>query len=158
MSRRARRPAPQAVHFRGVSQPRLFSDAGEVHDPSTVIGAPRPSLVHRFMDDFRPGGRPFPVSGYGADQPHVAIRRRLGLPVTAAVSAAVRSPVRSPASLKRIASSWHAFNALKVDKRVRFCVQRHQRRQVLHALGIAGRRGLGRNGVRRSENSNWRCA
>lgn len=45
-----------------------------------------------------------------------------------------------------------AFKAFDVPTRVAFnrpagvslCVKRHRRRQVMHALGLAGRRGLGR--------------
>lgn len=37
------------------------------------------------------------------------------------------------------------------------CVRRRIRRAVLHAFGIAGRRGLGRGGVRRNEFSSIGC-
>lgn len=46
---------------------------------------------------------------------------------------------------------------VRAPVRERFCVQRKIRREVMHALGLAGRRGLGRGGVRRRSSSSWRC-
>lgn len=42
-------------------------------------------------------------------------------------------------------------------RRVSFCIRRKARREVLFALRIGGLRGIGRNGVRRSLTSHWRC-
>lgn len=42
-------------------------------------------------------------------------------------------------------------------KRVLLCVRRNIRKQVLHAFGIAGRRGLGRDGVKWNEDSKISC-
>lgn len=52
-----------------------------------------------------------------------------------------------------------AFKALRVVEpaRVLMCVRRGIRREVLHALGIAGSRGLGRGGVRRTVDSAYSC-
>lgn len=65
----------------------------------------------------------------------------------------------SPLAKQQQALSWRRFNELRVrvPARVAFCVRRKQRREVMHALGIAGRRGLGRGGVRRRESSQWAC-
>lgn len=41
--------------------------------------------------------------------------------------------------------------------RVAFCLRRTLRRSFLFAVGIAGRRGLGRRGVRRTQNSQYSC-
>lgn len=42
-------------------------------------------------------------------------------------------------------------------RRVYFCVQRKKRKEVLFAKNIAGKRGIGRKGVRRTQNSQYRC-
>lgn len=54
--------------------------------------------------------------------------------------------------------AWSAFRSLAVamPSRARFCVQRKQRREVLFAKQVAGRRGLS-GPYRRTESSNWRC-
>lgn len=156
-SRHRRAAVTAAVHFPSVSQPRVFNDAGEAYFPSNAESLPRvrSTLVHRSLDELVKRVRPF-ESGYGADEPHNAIRRRLGLPIVSA-SAAVRSPVRSVASLPKLARYWRAFNVLAVNKKVHFCVQRKQRREVLFARKIAGRSGLGLRGVVRRPESSWRC-
>lgn len=38
-----------------------------------------------------------------------------------------------------------------------FCLRRQSRKQVLFAYGVAGRRGLGRNGVHRNASSYYSC-
>lgn len=47
---------------------------------------------------------------------------------------------------------------VRAPSRARFCLQRKQRKEVLFAYGVAGRRGVGR-GKRwnRNANSQWRC-
>lgn len=46
---------------------------------------------------------------------------------------------------------------LNAPSRVLFCLRRKIRKAVLHAFGVAGRRGIGRGGVNRTANSMWRC-
>lgn len=43
------------------------------------------------------------------------------------------------------------------DFRAAFCVRRAVRREVLHAVGVAGKRGIGAGGVRRTANSKRKC-
>lgn len=47
--------------------------------------------------------------------------------------------------------------AFASPKAVPLCVRRGVRKEVLHALGVAGKRGLGRGGVRRGPSSNVSC-
>jgi len=47
--------------------------------------------------------------------------------------------------------------AFEEPSRVLVCVRRKIRKEVLHAFGIAGRRGLGRGGVQFNENSKFSC-
>lgn len=48
--------------------------------------------------------------------------------------------------------------SIRLPGRVRFCVQRAQRRQVLFALGRAGYSGSApKRSYRRTQNSQWRC-
>lgn len=46
---------------------------------------------------------------------------------------------------------------IRAPRRVYFCISRKQRREVFHALGLAGERGFGKRGVRRTQNSQYRC-
>lgn len=46
---------------------------------------------------------------------------------------------------------------IRAPRHVHFCLSRKQRREVFHALGLAGRRGFGKRGVRRTQNSQYRC-
>lgn len=159
--RRFRRHRAQAVSLSSLpfndsadSHADLFFRAGEPSNALT-LGLPR-SGVHRFMESDRRSVLPV-WSGYGADEPHVSIRRRLKLPVRA-VRPSVLGPSRLLQAIRR-AESWRAFNVLqvRVPARVRFCQQRSTRRQVLFAAGVGGRRGSAPGPYRRSENSNWRC-
>jgi hypothetical protein len=127
--------------------------------------APR-SLVHRLSRLAESGSDPLSLlrtlRGYGGKAPMQALNPGLlarhvrALPVFRRRLAPTPTPKSRRSALAR---SWHDFNALqvRVPARVSFCVRRHRRRETLFALGIAGGRGLGRHGVRRTENSNWRC-
>lgn len=80
-----------------------------------------------------------------------------------------RVRVRSQPSGRRVFPSWKpavsVFSKdrlraqLRANPRAGFCVRRKQRREVIHALGIAGRVGLrGRGGsYYRRESSQWVC-
>lgn len=61
-------------------------------------------------------------------------------------------------SASRGAADWAAFRKLPaLDHRTRVCVSRRVRRGVLFAFNVAGKRGLGRGGVRRSVDSSYGC-
>lgn len=67
-----------------------------------------------------------------------------------------RSPPRAPAP------PWGGGGVpfalvTKFPRQVRYCMQRHSRREVLFARGVAGRRGSAPGPYRRKESSNWRC-
>lgn len=160
--KRFRRSQPgQAVHVPGVSHPRVFIDGGEPYSalPSPG-GAPRPS-VHRLFDLDRIGSGSFTdfSPGYGGrlESPMQVLRRVLRSPVASAVVRVGRPPVRSVASQRRSALSWRAFNALQDNPRSRVCVRRLQRKQVLFAKKVAGRRGGSPGPYRRNLYSQWGC-
>lgn len=78
-----------------------------------------------------------------------------------------RSPLYNFPPTKRAASprnqrgvnftAWR-FVTSGVPSRVQFCVKRKQRREVLHAYGVAGRRGVGRGKrLHRSAVSRYSC-
>jgi len=61
-------------------------------------------------------------------------------------------------SATRGAADWAAFRKFpQLDHRTRVCVSRRVRRGVLFAFDVAGKRGLGRGGVRRSVDSSYGC-
>lgn len=140
--------------------PRTFVDGGE---PFTALPEVPPvrSNVHRLFDLDRIGSRSFGdfSPGYGGrlESPMQALRRVVRSPVTSAAVRVGRSPVRPPVSPQARATWWRAFNALKVDRRVPFCVRRLQRKQVLFALKVAGRRGGSPGPYRRRADSQWSC-
>lgn len=65
--------------------------------------------------------------------------------------------VRAAQGMVRPYSYLQSGLRIRAPRRVYFCVQRKQRKEVLFAKNIAGRRGLGRRGVRRTQNSQYRC-
>lgn len=149
-----------------VLTPVAFSDATDSIKPAgdppffrSSEAAPR-SLVHRLtaLDRLASGATNI-GKGYGGrpESPIKSLRQVFRSPVVT-VGVPGKRPL-TPASQKRIELSWRAFNVLqaKAPASVRYCVRRKQRRETLFALDIAGRRGLGRRGVRRTENSNWSC-
>lgn len=163
--RRFRKNRPQPVRH----HPMAFTDVADSHatDLSTwgaaITPAKRslpPGGVRRLLE-LDAYGQPERIfwAGYGAAQPHVspqsAVRRSVVLPVFRSAK-----PL-SPLQAQQRNASWRAFNVLQIQapRRVAFCVRRKQRREVLHAYGIAGRRGLvGRGGgYRRTADSHWRC-
>jgi len=119
--------------------------------------APSPS-VHRLLRSIARSSGFLP--GYGAGKPHVAFS-----PVPTrhvAPSAIVRLPgVRYPLppASQKTSASWRDFNVVRFPfpKTTTVCIRRKSRREVLHALGVAGRRGLGLSGVHRTPDSSWRC-
>lgn len=68
-----------------------------------------------------------------------------------------------PKSIKAAQGTVRPYSYLQSGLRIRaprhvyFCLSRKQRREVFHALGLAGRRGFGKGGVRRTQNSQYRC-
>lgn len=147
-----------------------FTDVGDSHTDSTTyrgrgsvlpanLQLPRDGVRRLLdLDSFGDPERIFFSPGYGAGEPHrasSAVRRSV------APQFVTWSKPRSPLQAHLQRQSWKAFQVLQVQapRRVVFCVRRKQRKEVLHALGIAGRRGLrGRGGsYHRTENSNWAC-
>lgn len=66
--------------------------------------------------------------------------------------------------LGSLAYQWHSAMAplrklqMLAPRRVLFCLRRKVRKEIMFALNIAGRRGVGAGKRwRRTENSNWRC-
>lgn len=112
---------------------------------------PARSNVHRLLSRIRDAAL---LSGYGADKPHV-------VPRFTPVAAAPIKLARLPAARRQITplqASFRAFNVLRFpNPKVAVCVRRKVRKEVLHALGVAGSRGLGRSGVHRSADSSWGC-
>lgn len=162
--RRSSTPALTAVPFNDSadshSRAGFLSGGGPPSRPSEA--APRAS-VHRLYRIAYSESDPLSLlrSINGAGAPLQALNRSLRLrPVRALpLLPGKRLPHPPPESQRRLAKWWRDFNALqvRVPSKVAFCVRRKQRRETLFALDIAGRRGLGRHGVRRNENSNWSC-
>lgn len=153
--RRSQPVATAAVAFNDSTDSHVepYSIAGEASFPSTR-SVPRDGVRRLSWVDLVESIPSVSKPGYGAGQPHdYLVRRRRRLPVPVRVP-----PVPHPFARQR-AASWQAFRLLKVrvPSRVRFCVQRHQRKQVLFARGVAGRRGSAPGPYRRTENSQWRC-
>lgn len=65
--------------------------------------------------------------------------------------------VRAAQGIARPYSYLQSGLRINAPRRVYFCLSRKQRREVFHALGLAGRRGFGKRGVRRTQNSQYRC-
>lgn len=66
-------------------------------------------------------------------------------------------PVRTPT--RKSGGPWRFWGSLsvRVPERVKFCVQRKERREVLFARRVAGRRGTAPGPYRRSPKSQWSC-
>lgn len=80
---------------------------------------------------------------------------RRELPKLAVSRAALTQSPAKPTRLKR--PPLYQLN-IQAPSRVKFCVRRKIRREVMFARNMAGRRGIGRGKTwRRSENSNYSC-
>lgn len=115
------------------------------------------------VEDWLVGGDPLP-------RPLPLIRRSDVLehdfdlttrPQSTAVDAFLDSvPDRSTKVVERF-DSFEATPPLRVELRPTLdpvgCFRRGLRREVLHALGIAGKKGLGRGGVKRKAESSYKC-
>lgn len=158
--RRSQPVATAAVAFTDSTDSHVepYSIAGEASFPSTR-SVPRDGVRRLLWVDLVESVPFHTVPGYGAGQPHVSPYVRRRLPGVGATGQARRAftPPRLLQAQRRI--DWHAFQQLRVrvPARVRFCVQRHQRKQVLFALKVAGRRGSAPGPYRRREEFNWRC-
>lgn len=82
--------------------------------------------------------------------------RRYGVPPIVDIPPLYRRAALPRTPRLRNGPSWRLF--VRVPYRERFCVKRKQRKQVLFAYGVAGRRGIGR-GKRwiRNSTSSYRC-
>lgn len=138
------------------SYSRPFFNAGANPFPSLAAAAPR-SLVQRNTSlaklqalDSRSWEDLTRIRGDGG-APHALSKRprRVIGPVP------MPEPYRLNPLLK--ARSYRSLNTLRADKSVTFCVRRKQRREVLFARKVAGRKGLGGGGVRRTISSSWSC-
>lgn len=127
--------------------------------PALAPAAPR-SLVRRLLD-IESSGNPDRLfwRGYGAREPHVSVRDSVRRSVAPSFRRGAVS--RSPLQAHSPSDSWAAFRKLKVSApaRVMFCVRRRQRREVLFAFGVPGKRGLrGAGGhYKRNAFSSWSC-
>lgn len=146
----ATRPRRFVDDYDAVSSASNLLGLGEPYYGSTA-GAPAPSVfdVHRPWDDLPSLVVPSisPYSAIGDDYepwPTRGVGWRPG-----------RRPGRVTPRARRL--FWTSLNRLQLSPQTRVCVQRKQRRNVLFARGVAGRRGLGRHGVRRSIHSSWSC-
>lgn len=161
-SRSRSEPRHQAVAFtdrRDSHSTFLPGWGGPYFRPNVATALPPTrSNVHRLLSRIRDAAIPV---GYGANKPRASlnftpVRHQL---LGAIASRQLRTPIR-PLQAQRIADSWRAFNVLRFPnpRRVQVCLRRKARKEVLHALGIAGRRGLGRGaGVHRNADSSWSC-
>lgn len=168
----SRKNRPQAVRHRPVAfddsrdSIRLWSDtAGESQffDSTEHASVPRGGV--RRLLSLDASGDPERIFWSGVwgppGGPHASPRSAVRSAVAWRPLVKVPRRIRSLQAQQRRAD-WRAFQLLQVQApaRVRFCVARKMRKQVLFALGVAGRRGSapGRGGrYWRSENSNWRC-
>lgn len=109
-----------------------------------LLGRPVEEALHLFG---RPSRAVYPRVVRGLSVSHKALYR----------SNRARRPL--PKRAKHV-DPFLGFNSLviRVPTRVKFCLRRKFRREVLFARDVAGHRGIGR-GKRwiRSENSNYRC-
>lgn len=144
----------------------FIDSTDSIVDPIPQAGAPFPALtelprrgVRRLLewDEFG-STRDWPRGMGGGPAPHASPRARQVVRVVRAGPLVVRAPV-TPLQARRRKADWLAFRQLRITApgSVAFCVRRKVRREVMFAKQIAGRRGLGRGGVRRSESSNWSC-
>lgn len=161
MSFRRRRFRPQPVQFSGAHSPETFSDAGDPYSYDLAVAAPRP-LVHRLLTlDSVSDGDWSTGRGYGGrpESPIKTLRRAFPRVFVRASAGVSRQPNPLQAQRRR-ALDWRAFNALRVavPQRVRFCIQRKSRREVLFAFRVAGRRGSAPGPYRRRVESSWSCA
>lgn len=85
-----------------------------------------------------------------------------GIPARFKVKVQIRSKDNIP---KLVESSYYSTGyedvphqmSFRNPDRVLVCARRQIRKEVLHALGISGRRGIGRGGVKFNENSKFGC-
>lgn len=164
---------------RVATRPVAFNDSSDFHDDFSLdaselssalpTGAPRP-IVHRsFLTELLSQlEEPYSIArGMGSgEDPMEEARRRAPLTWRAPRKRVVSGRpsqfriVRSPKSQRRIDESWREFNRLRLHPATRVCVSRAQRRSVLFAARVAGRRhsSPGRGGrYRRDVNSQWSC-
>lgn len=169
-SRRRRSASQEAVNWRGDSIPRDFESRGEPLFRSTPAQGVPPAQDVRRLQRLASLASSDPVHvlrGMGSEPaPHVRPRTPARLPFPVGPRTGPRLFQRpptptSPIDWWRRDRSWQEFKRLRVERpaQVAFCVRRKQRRGVLFALGIGGKRGLrGRGGgYRRTENSLWGC-
>jgi len=160
--RRSQRVANRGSRFSDSSDSHdeYFYGAGELLSPA-LPEVPRRPLVHRFLplssnlqrllNPWGDGGMEFPHIAPIPEYPSAPGRRARDWlrPLGKPIPASRRSSVVRPLALMR------SFNRLHLDSRTSVCVRRRQRKQVLFARGVAGRRGL--SGPRRSFHSQWSC-
>lgn len=126
-------------------------DRGETLPSLTRSVAPGPLFVHRFSRlPAQPGSRLLTLKNF-SNAVDLALRRRRV--AWGAQQLSVRAARRAPA----VVESFREFNRLRLDPRTATCVRRRARREVLFAQRVAGRRGIGKRGVRRSVHSTWSC-
>lgn len=163
MSRRRFRPQPVTR----IS--RVFSDSADSHaDDLFTAGATFPSLpssvprggVRRLLDLDSTEDKFLPSWGKGATSPFASpqsVRRRSPVVRVVAGVPRGRSPITPLQAKRRHALSMLSFQRLQANPRERLCVRRLQRKQVLFAKRVAGRRGGSPGPYRRNYLSSWSC-
>lgn len=136
-------------HYDPDSIGSLFSEPRATRVASNA--APVPSYVHRFSSD-----PPSLVAPFALDLEHLSTALDLAL-VRRRVAWGAQRRKALVRSRSRYLAQWQEFNRLRLDPRTAVCTRRAVRRNVMFAAGLAGRRGLGRRGVRRSVHSQWSC-
>jgi len=98
----------------------------------------------------------FNPPGYGGwATPHA--RPRSSPVVRVGPALARPRPLPSPLQAHLNRASWRAFNRLQARPQDRLCVRRLQRKQVLFARRVAGRRGSAPGPYHRNMWSSWSC-
>lgn len=149
MSRRSRRSGERSSTPAGVPRPRVWSSSWRSSG----------RLERPLQDTYPVDLSPFDSAEVlGTDISPVFNRKSHSLHPSPLAKRAF-SNVRYSSTLGALArlARGDAF-VIRSSKRVQFCVSRKQRRQVLFAQRIAGKRGVGRGKRwRRSSTSSWRC-
>lgn len=121
---------------------RVFSRAGEDSPLTARLPRPSDSSFYVFGGSVPTVYLPDPVARH-----RVSGSRTFGPPKS----------IKAAQGTVRPYSYLQSGLRIRAPRRVYFCLSRKQRREVFHAYGLAGRKGFGKRGVRRTQNSQYRC-